>query len=227
MSVTAPSAGSEASNDEVSEPAETTSPRRPWRFGILAVAIAVLVSLLLGYGAGLVTPILTRPSDSSTEAGFVRDMSTHHAQAVEMSMIVLPKSPDLEVESLAADIALTQQAHIGMMSTWLRRWKLNPTGSEPRMAWMPDSAGSIRNGLMPGMATPEQLADLREATGRPAEVLFLQLMLQHHLGGIHMAEAILDLSDDDDVTWLAESMASSQQKEIAAIQALLADLGVG
>jgi len=80
---------------------------------------------------------------------------------------------------------------------------------------------------MPGMATPEQLADLRDANGQPAEVLFLQLMLQHHLGGIHMAEAILELSDDDDVTWLAEAMVSSQQKEIVAIQALLADLGVG
>ena len=57
------------------------------RFGTLALAAAVVVGLLLGYAGGLLTPTFTRPGEHSAEAGFARDMSTHHAQAVEMGLI--------------------------------------------------------------------------------------------------------------------------------------------
>ena len=43
-----------------------------------------------GYAGGLLTPPLTRPGDDSVEAGFARDMTTHHAQAVEMSADRVP-----------------------------------------------------------------------------------------------------------------------------------------
>ena len=46
-------------------------------------------------------------------------------------------------------------------------------------------------------------------------------MRQHHLGGIHMAQAILELSDNKDVTWLAETMVTGQQGEINLIDDLL------
>jgi uncharacterized protein (DUF305 family) len=189
------------------------------------VALGVVVGLLLGVAVGLLIPGLSRPGDTSAEAGFARDMSTHHAQAVEMGMLAQEKATDPDVRTLGADIALTQQAQIGIMQTWLRDWQLSPTGSQPRMAWMPDGAGSIRDGLMPGMATDAQRAQLRAATGRDFDILFLQLMLNHHLGGIHMAQAALDLSDNEQVRSLAGAMVAGQQKEITAIQALLNKLG--
>jgi uncharacterized protein (DUF305 family) len=74
---------------------------------------------------------------------------------------------------------------------------------------------------MPGMATPAQLADLRKATGTALDVQFLTLMRQHHLGGIHMAQEIIAESDDDDVTWLAESQVRGQQGEINLIDSML------
>ncbi|WP_407951968.1 DUF305 domain-containing protein [Plantactinospora sonchi] len=189
------------------------------------LALGVVLGLVLGLAAGLLAPTLFRPGDDSPEAGFARDMSTHHAQAVEMSILAHEKATDPDVRTLAADIALTQQAQIGTMQTWLKTWGLNPTGSQPRMAWMPDLAGSVKNGLMPGMATDAERTELRAATGRDFDVRFLRLMLNHHLGGIHMAEGILDLSDDDQVTTLAQSMVNGQKKEIELIQALLSKLG--
>ena len=51
------------------------------------VVAALLAGLLLGVGGGMLIPRLGTPGDDSAEAGFLRDMSTHHAQAVEMSMI--------------------------------------------------------------------------------------------------------------------------------------------
>ena len=74
---------------------------------------------------------------------------------------------------------------------------------------------------MPGMATPEQMTTLRAATGKDLDIQFLTLMRQHHLGGIHMAQEILELSDNEDVTWLAQTMVSGQQGEINLIDDLL------
>jgi uncharacterized protein (DUF305 family) len=203
---------------------ETAPAHRAARFGTAWLALAVVVGLLLGYAGGLLTPALTRPGDASAEAGFARDMSTHHAQAVEMAMLAHQKASDPDVRQLAADIALTQQAQIGIMRTWLQKWDLDPTGSQPRMAWMPEGSAGVRDGLMPGMATDAEREQLRAATGREFDVLFLTLMRTHHLGGIHMAEGVLDLSDDDQVRDLAQTMVAGQKKEIDGIQALLAKL---
>ncbi|MFF5080028.1 DUF305 domain-containing protein [Actinoplanes sp. NPDC000266] len=191
------------------------------RVGLWWLVAALVLGLALGIGGGVLIPRLTHPGDDSVEAGFLRDMSTHHAQAVEMSMIAHADSTDSRIVTLSGDIALTQHGQIGYMQAWLRNWGLSPTSSQEPMAWMPDAAGSVVNGLMPGMATPEQLAKLREATGKDLNIQFLTLMRQHHLGGIHMAQEILKLSDDKDVTWLAQTMVTGQQSEIALIDQLL------
>ena len=202
-------------------PVNGSRAHRPAPRGWLLLAVTLLVGVLLGGGLGILVPHLRTPGDDSVEAGFLRDMSTHHAQAVEMSMIAHASSTNPRIVTLAGDIALTQHGQIGYMQAWLRNWNLSPTGSQPVMAWMPDSAGSVVNGLMPGMATPSQLAKLRTATGTDLDVQFLTLMRQHHLGGIHMAQEILELSKNEDVKWLAQAMVSGQQGEINLIDTLL------
>lgn len=194
------------------------------RFGPLWLVAVLVFGVVVGLAIGLLGPRLTRPADDSVEAGFLRDMSTHHAQAVEMSMIAHANSTNPAIVTLAGDIALTQHGQINYMQAWLRDWDLSPTSSTPPMAWMKDSAGSVQNGLMPGMATPVQLAQLRKDTGNTLDVEFLTLMRQHHLGGIHMAQEILDESDNDDVTWIAESQVRAQQGEINLIDTMLKQL---
>jgi len=207
---------------EAAAPADDPTPAGARRFGSGWIALALIVGLLLGAGAGFVgARTLGVPGENSAEAGFLRDMSTHHAQAVEMSMIAHANSTDPQIVTLAGDIALTQHGQIGTMHAWLRDWNLGPTGTEPPMAWMPGAEGSVRNGLMPGMATPEQMAALRKATGKDLDIQFLTLMRQHHLGGIHMAQAILDMSDNEKVRWLATSMVRGQQSEINLIDSML------
>jgi uncharacterized protein (DUF305 family) len=206
---------------QVAAPVNGATHHPPWRFGVTWLAGVLVLGLLVGLSIGYLALRPHTPADDSVEAGFLRDMSTHHAQAVEMSMIAHANSTDPQVVTLASDIALTQHGQIGTMQAWLRDWKLSPTGSTTPMAWMPGSAGSVVNGLMPGMATPAQMAKLRTATGNDLDTQFLTLMRQHHLGGIHMAQEVLSLSKNEDVTWLAQTMVSGQQGELNLIDDML------
>ncbi|WP_406072564.1 DUF305 domain-containing protein [Micromonospora sp. NBC_01638] len=191
------------------------------RYGVLALAALLVVGLLLGYAGGLLTPRLTRPGDASVEAGFARDMTTHHAQAVEMSLIAYRSATLPEVRQIAVDIATAQQGEIGAMQTWLREWELSPTGSQPPMSWMSDGT-TVKDGLMPGMATPQQMAALRDAQGIEVDRQFLALMYNHHLGGIHMVDAVLDETDNAEVARVAQTMKSTQQTELNNLRQLQA-----
>jgi uncharacterized protein (DUF305 family) len=200
----------------------STPRRRALTYG----ALVALVALIVGYVSGFVTPTLTRPGDNSPEAGFARDMSTHHAQAVEMGMVAYQKATNDDVRQLGYNIALTQQAQIGMMKIWLDDWHLEPTGSQPRMAWMPNGIKELSpDGLMPGMATDAEMAQLHNATGKEVDILFCQLMLRHHLGGIHMVDGVLAESHNATVRSLAETMKANQQGDIAVLEQLLTQLG--
>ena len=212
---------------ETDTPVNGVPHRREIRFGVAWLAALLILGLLLGAGGAFLATRATTPGDDSAEAGFLLDMSTHHGQAVAMSMIAHANSADDGIISLSADISLTQHGQIGYMQAWLRDWGLSPTGSGPAMSWMPDAQGSVVNGLMPGMATPADMAALRAATGKDLNVQFLTLMRRHHLGGIHMAQEALRLSDNENVDWLAGSMVAAQQGEINLIDSLLKQVQAG
>ena len=162
--------------------------------------------------------LVTRPpGNDSAEAGFARDMMVHHAQAVQMAEIVRDKTQSAEVRLLASDISLTQQAQIGIMQGWLEAWGLPITGSKPAMAWM----GHPMDGLMPGMATPDEIDRLSKVPPDRADVLFLRLMINHHEAAIPMAQAILKPTERPEVRHLAESIESSQRAEIETMKAMV------
>lgn len=189
------------------------------------VVLAVLVLLT---GAVLVALSAARSGDPGTdgpEAGFARDMSAHHAQAVRMSFIVRDRTDDAEVRLLAYDIINTQSAQIGMMTAWLDGWGLPKTDPAGRMRWMSGHGGhaspAAGEAAMPGMATREWLADLEKASGRDAEARFLRLMIAHHRGGVAMAEAVLARTDKDRVRRLARTMVDGQRAEIRQMEGML------
>jgi uncharacterized protein (DUF305 family) len=181
----------------------------PWLLAVVFGFLAVTVLALY---------LTSRPpGDDSAEAGFARDMMVHHAQAVEMAELLRDKNVSPEIETLAADIALTQQAQIGQMQGWLAEWGLPMTGTEPAMAWM----GHPTNDRMPGMATPKEIEALRKASPEVAEGSFLRLMIPHHQAAVPMAEAVLDETDRPEVRQLAGAIVASQKAEIEVMRNLL------
>ncbi|MFJ2782878.1 DUF305 domain-containing protein [Streptomyces sp. NPDC093249] len=199
-----------------------------------AAVTAVALALLFAGGAVTVATggeeAPRTPVSLSADAGFARDMSVHHQQAVEMSFIVRDRTRNEEVRRLAYDIANTQANQRGMMLGWLDLWGLPKTesGTEP-MAWMGMGAsgdtGPLDGALMPGMATDAQLDELRKADGREAEVLYLKLMTEHHRGGVHMAEGCVQKCSVDVERNLAQGMVDGQRSEMALMADMLRKRG--
>ncbi|MGW3724729.1 DUF305 domain-containing protein [Streptomyces sp. NPDC000851] len=166
------------------------------------------------------------PAADSADAGFARDMAVHHQQAVEMSYIVRDRTDDEEVRLLAYDIAQTQANQRGMLLGWLDLWGLPKVSAQP-MAWM--GMGGMASGedgaLMPGMATNTEMKRLGQLGGRQAEVFFLQLMTDHHRGGVHMAESCVDKCTVGAEKRLAQGMVDAQESEIRLMADLLKERG--
>ena len=187
-----------------------------------AAVLLALFTVLSGLLAGGLLLSPQPPSEDSASVGFARDMSRHHGQAVAMAEVLRDRTDDPELRSLAQDISLTQQAQIGMMTAWLDEWGYSPTAAGPRMAWL----GSPVDGLMPGMATPEQAQSLATLPLDQAEDRFLALMVAHHTAGVAMAEAAVGVSEERQVVALASGIAAAQTSEIEYLQALRAQRGL-
>jgi uncharacterized protein (DUF305 family) len=198
---------------------------RSRRSQVVAATGAAVLLVALGFVAGLLTGRPSWPAEASAEAGFARDMSEHHGQAVEMAMIAYQKATLEEIRTVAGDIAITQQGQIGVMQTWLKTWGLGPNSSRAPMSWMPDGEAALDGNRMPGMATREEVGKLRSATGKEVDILFCQYMHRHHLGGIHMVDGVLKVTARPEVRELAEAMKRNQGFEVDLLEKILTSLG--
>lgn len=167
------------------------------------------------------------PPVASADAGFARDMAVHHQQAVEMSYIVRDRTDNEQVRRLAYDIAQTQANQRGMLLGWLDLWELPKVSADAPMTWMGmgDMASGKDGALMPGMATNTELKKLNTLSGKQAEIFYLQLMTDHHKGGIHMAEGCVAKCTVGVEKNLAQGMVDAQQSEIKLMADMLKERG--
>lgn len=214
---------------------------------ILQVAALVLAAVLCLVTAGVIgnaTAGVKSPGDSSVAAGFARDMTDHHAQAVDLATIIGQRTQSAEIRTLATDIALTQTNQMGQMQGWLDQWQLSLGRSGPPMTWMsqhtmdmahasgttlpavdPAQMRLLPDGRMPGLATNAQINQLRTLPVAQADVLFLQLMIAHHRAGVVMAQMAGALTRVGVVDRLAATMVTGQRGEIAQMTQMLAERG--
>ncbi|TFD54536.1 DUF305 domain-containing protein [Cryobacterium frigoriphilum] len=218
--------------------ATAAHPHRGVRRVTLLVAL-LLTAVIVGAAAfsigRLSTLVDPNPSSTSAEAGFARDMQTHHNQGVELALIIRDGTDDEAVRRLAYDITVTQGQQSGQMYAWLVLWELSQAGPEPSMTWMTRPAPTdsdadsshahdtehVAGEPMPGLATSEQIASLTAASGAQAEREFLTLMIAHHQGAVEMAEAVLDRSDNSTVRAFANAVVMSQKSEIDLMTGML------
>jgi len=196
---------------------------------VIAVGLLLLgggLAVALGIGAPQAS---ATPTADSVDAGFARDMSHHHLQAVEMADLAADRSHDPAVRLIAFDIASTQNNQVGRMRGWLSLWGLPLNGGGEVMSWMGDDLSHMHmdtgraddGAIMPGMATETELTQLRSLTGTPFDVLFLQLMIRHHEGGTAMAEYGAKHAQEAAVRSLAQTIVDTQTAEVTTMEQML------
>ena len=144
------------------------------------------------------------------EVMFAQMMIPHHEQAVLMSGYAISASKDPEILTLAKNIRDAQTVEIKLMKSWLKK------SDAPR-----DMGHDMG---MNGMLTNFEVAELKKAQGRTFDLLFLQGMIEHHEGALHMVQMIED-STNFDVKKLHDDIVRTQSAEIETMKGILARLG--
>ena len=167
--------------------------------------------------AGMSMPVNIPKGALYTEADvhFMQGMIAHHGQAIYMSRLATSRGANPRLLKFANKIDQSQQAEIVLMQDWLRANNQS----------VPDG-DSWRTMSMPGMLTPEQLAQLDAARGPDFDRKFLTMMIQHHNGALKMVADLLATpraAQDVDVSVFANDVETVQTAEIAIMQQMLAD----
>ena len=148
---------------------------------------------------------------NGSDAMFAQAMIPHHAQAVEMSDMMLKKTGiDARVTALATRIKAAQAPEIEKMTGWLKGW------NEPTQA----TGGHSMTGMMSG----DELGKLDAVQGTEASKLFLSQMIAHHEGAIEMANTEVRAGKNTEAIQLGKDISASQQTEIREMKDLLAAL---
>ncbi|WP_442545689.1 DUF305 domain-containing protein [Arthrobacter sp. KN11-1C] len=148
---------------------------------------------------------------NAADAEFARMMIPHHAQAVQMSDVVLAKNGiPTQVTALAGRIKAAQGPEIEKMTGWLKDW------NEP--------AEMSGGHTMDGMVDTEDMTKLEAAQGREAARLFLTHMIAHHQGAVAMAQKEGADGKNADALKLGKDIVTAQEAEIKEMQGLLGTL---
>ena len=158
------------------------------------------------------------------DVDFMTGMIAHHAQALIMADLAPQRDAGPTVRILCARIINAQRDEIATMQGWLRdRGQAVPEVHIEGLTLLLHGVGEHHR-HMPGMLTPEQLADLDRARGPTFDRLFLTYMIQHHQGAVTM---VLDLfatdgaGQDEETFKLASDIQVDQLSEIARMERML------
>ncbi len=163
---------------------------------------------------------------TAADIHFMSGMISHHAQAVKMAKWSTTHGASAALIRLSERIVTGQTDEIGLMQSWLR--DRNQPVPEPDPAGMKMSMGGAEHVmLMPGMLSPEQMAQLDAARGSEFDRLFLTFMIQHHRGAITMVRELFaahGAAQDEVVFKFANEVEVDQETEIARMQQMLIEL---
>ncbi|WP_018772406.1 DUF305 domain-containing protein [Arthrobacter sp. 131MFCol6.1] len=173
-------------------------------------------STMPGMGSGGMgmasSPAPATADHNAADTMFTQGMIPHHAQAVEMSDMMLKRQGmDARITALASKIKAAQAPEIEKMTGWLKTW------NEPAQM-------ASGHGMGDGMMGDDDLKKLDAAQGADAAKLFLAQMIAHHEGAVMMAKTEISQGKNPDAIQLSKSIVTSQEAEIQEMKTLLAGL---
>lgn len=218
-------ASSDSSEGDVDEVVSDAQFERIVKIMLIVLAAAVVVAGVASVAVWAFSDDPVEQPMNAVDVGFLQDMIDHHEQALLISNIYLEERPDSGVAPYAREVIPFQEREIEWMKEWLAEEGYE-IGEPDRMAmtWM---GMSMPVAMMPGMQSPERLAELDAATGEDADRLFFRIMAEHHLGGIRMGDFASENGQRERIIEFAASVSRNQAIEIAEYQGAWERLGLG
>jgi len=205
---------------------------RPKLMASITVALLALSACTINIGTGPGAAEVPVTADGSTfSAGdvmFAYMMIPHHEQALEMSVLALDRSTEANVRGIAQRIYDGQGPEIEQMQSWIS----DAPSSGGMSHEMPDGtvmAEDMMGGTMmdsstmAGMASEADMTQLSALNTPEFDILFLQLMIDHHEGALAMVRMI-ENSSNDEAALLAQEIITAQKAEIEEMTLLLGSL---
>lgn len=157
---------------------------------------------------------------------FMQGMIGHHSQAVVMAGWAPSHGASESVKILAGRIDVAQRDEITFMQRWLgdRKLVVPDAAAQVQHAGM-NMTGMSMGEMMPGMLSPEQMAELDHARGAEFDRLFLTYMIQHHQGALSMVDQLFGTQGAGQELYIfrfASDVSADQFTEIDRMRLMLA-----
>jgi uncharacterized protein (DUF305 family) len=189
--------------------------------GVLSLAGIIAMGACGTRAARRETVAPASPPVNAADVEFMSGMIAHHAQAVLIAGWAPSHGASASLRALCERIVVAQNDEIALAQRWLRERGQPVPPADPRGHTMP---GMDHPMLMPGMLTPEQMAQLDAARGPVFDRLFLTFMIQHHRGAITMVEQLISApgaAQDGPVFRFAADVNADQTTEIDRMTRML------
>jgi uncharacterized protein (DUF305 family) len=191
--------------------------------GIIGILTALIIFMLGSHhnGAGFLGMNHSAMHDAGvapnsnligSDAMFFQMMIPHHQQAVDISDLAIARSNDAELVALAKVIKAGQSAEIVQMKNWL-----TSGGSSSMM-------GHGMGQGMGGMLTDSELFTLKSLNGSKFDIYWLQKMITHHEGALHMVTMIKD-SNRSEIRAFGQGIVTIQTAQIERMNKMLKRMG--
>jgi len=193
--------------------------------GARRVAMSLAAVLLIARFAAAPVAAQERgqPLYSDQDLLFLHHMIVHHQQAVDMGLLVPSRSNREAFVKFTDYVARAQAAEIALMQSWLdlaaargQRVPEHPPHGDPPMH---------------GMLSSAQIGALEASSGAAFERLWLEGMIVHHEGAIHMSHAQQEHQRATGrrpygLSVLVEDILVEQRAEITRMRAWLQEWGL-
>lgn len=173
-------------------------------WGIAGVAvICILAMIALSSQLGRDWPWMGR--DREADQTYIRHMTTHHIQGIELARLAVERTHDSHLRALARLMVAGQAGENRILERWWRSWFALP---------MECCTGRERAD-MPGYLTSAQMQEAETATDDRFDDVFVRLMTFHHAGAVRMADQEWHGVGDPRLRIMAHAIRHEQQGQIA------------
>jgi uncharacterized protein (DUF305 family) len=143
-------------------------------------------------------------SKAPYEQQFLDTMAMHHQMALHMAGLVESRAAHQDLKEMAKKMISDQEKEIAQLKGWKEQWY--PGKPEAMNMKMPGMAESMK-----GMSHEK----LTAAKGEAFDLMFIDMMTQHHKGAIKMAKAAAPKLKHAEAKEFAKNVVAMQTKEIA------------